>query len=114
MPGKLTISIYDDVHHQNAEGIEYDLWRINNNSNRVNIKHDTITNNNQYILIQTNTVDELGSFEIVLYIKDYFESFHENIHVQNSRIIIPFGVNALNRDDHLNIFIRPDSCSCTL
>ncbi|CAF3027507.1 unnamed protein product [Rotaria socialis] len=115
MTGKLTVSVHDDAHNQNADDIQYDLWRINDNSNRVNIKHDTIiANSNPHVLVQANTVDELGLFEIILYIKDYFESFNENIHVQDSRIIIAFGMNNLNRDHHLRIFIRPDRYWCTL
>ncbi|CAF1220120.1 unnamed protein product [Rotaria magnacalcarata] len=115
MTGKLTVSVHDDIHNQNADGIQYDLWRINNGSNRVNIKHGTITDNsNPYILLQANTVDELGSFEIILYIKDYFESFNEKIHVQDNRIIVAFSMNDLNQDHHLRIFIRPDRHWCTL
>ena len=65
MPGKMTLSVHDDVHHQNAEGIEYDLWRVDTPTNRVIIKRDRITDENPHLLIQANTTEELGSFEVV-------------------------------------------------
>jgi len=115
MPAKMTLSVYDDVHNQKAEGIAYDLWRINNSSNRVNIKHDIITNNNNsHVLIQANTVEDLGSFEIVLYVKDYFEHCNPNLDVRDSRFTLPFGMNDLDRDYHLNVHITPTGYTCTL
>jgi 5-hydroxyisourate hydrolase-like protein (transthyretin family) len=114
MSGKITFSVHDDVHNQKAEGIEYDLWRINNNTNRVNIKHDTITNDSSNVLVQANTNEDLGSFEVVLYIKDYFERLNPNLDVQDSRFVVPFGMNELNRDYHLNVHITPTGYTCTL
>jgi 5-hydroxyisourate hydrolase-like protein (transthyretin family) len=114
MPAKMTVAVHDDVHHQNAEGIEYDLWRINEPNGRVKIRHDQITSTNSHVLIQANTPDELGSFEIVLFTKDYFEHLDQNLNVQNSRIIVPFGINQLDQDYHLNISITPTSYTCTL
>jgi 5-hydroxyisourate hydrolase-like protein (transthyretin family) len=114
MSGKVTLSIYDDVHDKNAEGIEYDLWRINNNSNRVNIKHTTLTNDNQHVLLEASTPEQLGSYEVILFTKDYFERFNENIQVRDSRVIVPFGINERNEDYHLNIHITPTSYTCTL
>ncbi|CAF3178970.1 unnamed protein product [Rotaria sp. Silwood2] len=108
MTGKITLSVHDELHNQLANGIKYDLWHIHNDTNRVNIKHDTLTNNDsQHVLLQANTVEELGSFEVILYIKDYFDSFNENIQVRDSRIIVPFGMHELDRDYQLNIFITP-------
>ena len=114
MTGKMTVSVRDDVHHRNAEGIEYDLWRINQSTDRVKIKHDRITNQNQHVLVQANTPDELGSFEIVLFVKDYFNTMDQNLDVPDSRVIIPFGINDINRDYHLNIGITPTAFTCTL
>jgi 5-hydroxyisourate hydrolase-like protein (transthyretin family) len=114
MTGKTTIAVYDDVHHQDATGIEYDLWRVNNKTNRVSIKHDTLPSGHSHVLIQTNTAEDLGSFEVILYTKDYFDRFNEDIQVPNSRLTIPFGVNELNQDQHLNIHIKPTSFTCTL
>jgi 5-hydroxyisourate hydrolase-like protein (transthyretin family) len=114
MTGKMTLAVHDDVHHQNADGIEYDLWRINNTTNRVNIKHDRITNNDPHLLVQANTEEDLGSYEIILYIKDYFEGFDQNVDVPHSRFILPFGMNQLDRDYHLNVHITPTSYTCTL
>ena len=113
MPAKMMLSVYDTVHNQNATGIEYDLWRVNNSTNRVNIKHDTITNN-PHVLTEANTSEELGSFELILYVKDYFDRFNENINVHQNRLIIPFGSTDLNRDEHLTVHIKPDGVTCTL
>ena len=33
---------------------------------------------------------------------------------KNSRIVIPFGVNTLDEDYHLNIHITPTGFTCTL
>jgi 5-hydroxyisourate hydrolase-like protein (transthyretin family) len=114
MTGKMSLCVHDDVHNQNADGIEYDLWRINDGTTRVNIGHDTITNNSPHVLVQANTAEELGSFEVILYVKDYFERFNENIDVQDSRYILPFGINELNKDNHLNMHITPTGYTCTL
>jgi 5-hydroxyisourate hydrolase-like protein (transthyretin family) len=114
MTGKLTLSVHDDIHHQNAEGIEYDLWRINQSTDRIKIKHDRITNQNPHLLIQANTPDELGSFEIVLYVKDYFEHLNRDHNVQNSRIIVPVGINQIDQDNHLSIHLTSTGYTCTL
>jgi 5-hydroxyisourate hydrolase-like protein (transthyretin family) len=114
MSAKITLSVHDDVHNQKAEGIEYDLWRINDNTNRVKIKHDILTNNNVHILVQANTVEELGSFEIIFYIKDYFERFNQNLDLKDNRLIVPFGMNDLNQDYHLNVHITSTGYTCTL
>lgn len=114
MTGKLTLSVYDDIHHQNAEGLEYDLWRIINPNNRVNLKHDRITDQRSHLLIEANTPEILGSFEVILYVKDYFEQFNENLNVRDSRMIIPVGINRTDEDHHLNIHITPTGYTCTL
>lgn len=108
MTGITTISIYDDINNCNAEGIKYDLWRINSNTDRVHIKHDVMKKEYPHVLIHTNGVDDLGSFEIIIYAKDYLDDFPEN------RLIIPFGVNELNRDQHLSIHINQSGFTCTL
>ena len=114
MSGKITLSVFDSVHNQNATGIEYDLWRVNTSTNRVNIKHGTITNNDSHLLLHARTAEELGSFEVILYVKNYFERFNENISVQDSRFIIPFGFHDLDQDYHLTIHISPTGVTCTL
>ncbi|CAF1141474.1 unnamed protein product [Rotaria sordida] len=114
MSGKITLAVHDELHNQYAEGIKYDLWRIDNNTNRIHVKNDTFTKNNSNVLLHAHTNEELGSFEVILYIKDYFDKFNENIHVQNSRITVPFGMNELDKDYELNIFITPTSYTCTL
>lgn len=114
MTGKFLLSVYDDIHHQNAEGLEYDLWRIVDSNNRVNIKHDRVPVERPHELIQANTPNDLGSFELILFIKDYFQRFNENLRVENSRLVIPFGFNDLNENYHLNIHITPTSFTCTL
>lgn len=114
MTGKLTFAVYDDVHHQNAEGLEYDLWRIINPNNRVNIKHDRITDQRMNLIIEATTPEQLGAFEIVLYVKDYFERFNENLNVQDSRLVISVGINRIDEDQFLNIHITPTGHTCTL
>ena len=114
MTGKLTLSIYDDTHHQNAEGLEYDLWRVVDSNNRVNIKHDQITDQHSHLLVQANTLNDLGSFELVLFVKDYFERFNENLHTPDSRMVVPVGFNSLDEDNHLSIRITPTTVTCTL
>jgi 5-hydroxyisourate hydrolase-like protein (transthyretin family) len=114
MTGKMTVTVRDDVNHQNAQGIEYDLWRVNQSTDRVKIKHGRITDANPHLLVQANTPDDLGSFEIVLFVKDYFESTNQNLNMENSRLVIPFGFNEINRDYHLGICITPTGFTCTL
>ncbi|CAF1357806.1 unnamed protein product [Adineta steineri] len=114
MPGKMTFNVYDDVHKKNAEGIEYDLWRINNGKDRVNMKHEKLADGNSHVLVEANKEEELGTFEVVIYAKDYFDRFNEDIEVKNSRYVIPFGVKDLSQDYHLNIHISPTSYTCTL
>jgi 5-hydroxyisourate hydrolase-like protein (transthyretin family) len=108
----MTVSVYDDIHNHFADNIEYDLWRVNNN--RTFIKHDIITDNSKHLLFSVNTVEDLGYYEIVLYIKNYFDRFHENIKIPNHRLIIPVGMNELNQYYQLGIHITPTSHSCVL
>lgn len=114
MPAKMTFSVFDNVNNKKADGLKYDLWRINDNTNRVNIKQDTITDDNQHVLVQANTNEDLGSYEVVLYIKDYYKQNNPDIDVQDSRMTVPFGVNDLNQDYHLNVHITPTTVTCTL
>lgn len=114
MTGKMTFSVHDDINNKNADGIEYDLWRINQPTDRVKIRHGIITNQNPHLLIEANTPEELGSFEVVLYIKDYFKHSNPDLNVENSRMVLPFGINQTDQDYHLNIHITPTSFTCTL
>ncbi|CAF1146755.1 unnamed protein product [Adineta ricciae] len=114
MPSKMVVRVRDDLHRTNADGIEYDLWRRENDSTRVKIKHDTITNEHPEVVLHANNEDDLGTFEIVLFVKDYFERFDENINVRDSRFNISFRMNAINTEEQLSIFIKPDSYTCTL
>ena len=114
MPSKMIVRVRDDLHGRNADGIEYDLWRRESDSTRVKIKHDTITDEHPEVVLHANNESELGNFEIVLFVKDYFERFDENISVRDSRFNISFGMNAINTEEQLNIHIKPDSYTCTL
>ena len=110
----MTLGVYDTVHHQNAQGLAYDLWRIRDPNHRVNIKHDTMGATGEHVLVQANTAEELGSFELILYVKDYFERFPNHSEVPDNRFIVPFGMNRLNEDLHLNVQINPTGFTCTL
>lgn len=114
MPAKMTVSVYDKVHLQNAQGLVYDLWRIRDPNNRENIKHSTIDTNSENVLVQANTAEELGSFELILYVQDYFKQFPDYTEMADSRFIVPFGINQLNKDEHLNVQIEPSALTCTL
>ena len=110
----MIVCVRDDLHRRNANGLAYDLWRLENDSTRVKIKNGTITDEHPEVVVQANSEEELGRFEIVLFVKDYFEHFDEDITVQDSRFNIAFGMNALETDEQLNIHIKPDSYTCTL
>ncbi|UJR21700.1 hypothetical protein I4U23_024777 [Adineta vaga] len=114
MPAKMMLSVYDNLHKKNAEGIEYDLWRVDKDSNRTNIKHATLTNDNSHVLVEANTEEELGAYEVILFAKDYFDKFNEDITMQDSRFTISFGMNELNQDYQLGVRITPDGYTCTL
>ena len=114
MPGKMTLGVTDGLHQQTAEHLAYDVWRIRGGSNRVNIKQGTIGVDREHVLVDVNTADDLGSYEVILYVKDYFDRFNENINVTDSRLIIPFGITTLDEKSHLNIRIEPTSFTCTL
>jgi 5-hydroxyisourate hydrolase-like protein (transthyretin family) len=114
MPAKMTVSVYDKVHRQNAQGLAYDLWRIRDPNNRVNIKSGTIDTTNQHVLVEVNKQEDLGSFELILYVKDYFQRFPDHTEMADGRFILPFGMNQFNEDEHLNIQIEPSAFTCTL
>ncbi|CAM4757742.1 unnamed protein product [Rotaria magnacalcarata] len=71
MTGRMLLSIHDDTHDQFADKIEYDLWRIYDNNTKL------------------QTIDDLGCYEIILHVKDYFDKFNENIVLSESQFIIP-------------------------
>ena len=110
----MTVSVYDDLHHRPARGLAFDLWRLQNEQNRVNIKHGTITDDHRNLLVETNRQEDLGSFELVLYIKDYFQQFPDYTEIEQGKVVLPFGMNQLGEDNHLNIHIQPTSFTCTL
>lgn len=114
MPAKMTFTVFDEVHDRHADGIEYDLWRIEKDSKRVNLGHKTFNGAQLQTLVEANKPEELGSFEIVLYVKEYFDRFNENIKVQDARYVLPFGMNNADEEGYLGIRINPDSYTCTL
>ena len=110
----MTVSVYDDLHHQPARGLTFDLWHLRNEQHRVNIKHGTITDDRHNLLLETNRQEDLGSFELVLYIRDYFQQFSDYTEIEQGKAVLPFGMNRLGEDNHLNIHIQPTTISCTL
>lgn len=114
MSAKMTVSVYDDLHHRSAQGLIYDLWRIENHQNRVKVKNGTINDEERNLLIETNRSEDLGSFELVLYVNDYFQQFSDYTEIQQGKMILPFGMNRLAEENHLNIHIQPTCLTCTL
>ncbi|CAF4225229.1 unnamed protein product [Rotaria sp. Silwood2] len=114
MTGRMLISVYDDLHNKHADKIEYDLWRINNNTDRVFIKHDIFHENSENILFLVNTIDDFGTYEVVLNIRNYFEHFNENIELPISQFSLPVGMYELDQCYQLGIHITPTEVSYSM
>lgn len=114
MSTKMTVSVYDDVHHQVARGLAYDLWRVRSPTERVKINEGTITDDRVNLLFETDREEDLGSFELVLHIKDYFQGFPDYTEMELGKLVLPFGTSRLGVDDHLGVHITPTSFTCTL
>ncbi|CAF3364099.1 unnamed protein product [Rotaria sp. Silwood1] len=114
MTGRMLITVHDDLHDKYADNIEYDLWRITENNDRIFVKHDKVHENSENILFLVHTNNDLGTYEVALYIKNYFQQFNENIDLPNDQFSIRVGMNEPREVQHLGIHIKPTEYSCVL
>ncbi|CAF4399933.1 unnamed protein product, partial [Rotaria sp. Silwood2] len=59
-------------------------------------------------------IDDFGTYEVVLNIRNYFEHFNENIELPISQFSLPVGMYELDQCYQLGIHITPTEVSCTL
>ncbi|CAF3434653.1 unnamed protein product [Rotaria sp. Silwood1] len=102
MTGRMLITVHDDLHNKYADNIEYDLWRITENNDRIFVKHDKVHENSENILFLVHTNNDLGTYEVALYIKNYFQQFNENIDLPNDQFSIRVGMNEPREVQHLD------------